>query len=418
MRWRRRQADERRVEQLLAGLDSVVTPPEDVELRALARKAAGAVRPATPVRPPRLHWVLAVAAALVVGSGFGFGVSAWKTPEGSAGTRFVGFGFLPAKGWTVVQSGAAGATAATAIAANVPLHPDDAADGVPLATLASLPPSGVVVVATFALRGALESDVSFPARRLPLRFADAGKASAFDDPLASSPRLSHFRLRAGVGAYNVDARIYFGGGPSAGMIAAAQGQLNRLLVGSERITIATRDRVLRRGQPYVTLFGSLENAKPDEQVTIEGKECGPHAPFFRPWGPAARTRLGGGWSTPAFIQTTTAFRARSGDALSAVVTVQARAGVFLQPIGSARQFEVRVGGVANFWRKRVDIERYDPRLGTWSKVRSVVLTESRGQYSAAKFTVRVPRGTLIRAVFPLSQARPCYLAGYSQLVRA
>ena len=29
----------------------------------------------------------------------------------------------------------------------------------------------------------------------------------------------------------------------------------------------------------------------------------------------------------------------------------------------------------------------------------------------------VPKGTSIRAVLPLAQAKPCYLAGYSNIVR-
>ena len=38
-------------------------------------------------------------AALLVGA-FGFGLGAWRTPSGVAGTNFVGVGFVPAKGWT------------------------------------------------------------------------------------------------------------------------------------------------------------------------------------------------------------------------------------------------------------------------------------------------------------------------------
>lgn len=67
-----------------------------------------------------------------------------------------------------------------------------------------------------------------------------------------------------------------------------------------------------------------------------------------------------------------------------------------------------------FWRKRVLFQRFDRRLGTWATVRRVVLTEYTG-YTA--FTASVPKGCLVRVVLPLSQARPCYLAGYSPLLR-
>jgi hypothetical protein len=38
-------------------------------------------------------------------------------------------------------------------------------------------------------------------------------------------------------------------------------------------------------------------------------------------------------------------------------------------------------------------------------------------FGSAEFSTAVPRGTLVRAVFPLSQARPCYLAGCSNQIR-
>src|SRR5918992_4365987 len=95
-------------------------------------------------RRPKLRrrWSVALVAALVlVGSALGFGLGSSLTPSGSAGTTFAGFGFLPASGWTVVQSGTIDSSgAATAIAATVPLHPDDAAGAVPRSTVRSLSP--------------------------------------------------------------------------------------------------------------------------------------------------------------------------------------------------------------------------------------------------------------------------------------
>jgi hypothetical protein len=184
----------------------------------------------------------------------------------------------------------------------------------------------------------------------------------------------------------------------------------------EQVTISARASVVRLNIPYASLFGSIESGKAGELVTIEGKECGPHTGFFRAIA-SARTDDGGGWSTQAFMRVTTVFRATWGDDASAEVTVRARAAVSLTR-HSARRFEVGVGGVASFWRKRVVIQRYDRRLGTWVRLRSVVLTKSGYAGSAsAMFRASLPKGTLIQAVLPRSQARPCYLAGYSSLVR-
>lgn len=369
-------------------------------------------------RPFHLRWAIAVAAALLVGSGFGFGVGTRGDSDGRAGTRFVGLGFLPAKGWTVVQSEAAGTTAARAIAANVPLDPDDEADGVPYATLETLPPHGVVVFATLTIRGDLIADVDFPARGLPLRFSDAKRISALQDPAGSPRGLSRYRLQAGVGAYNVDAWIYFGSAPSAGTRAGVQQQLNRLVVASQQVTLAARPSVVRWGTP-VRLFGSVASGRSDEVVTIEIKECGVPSTVFREI-TGTHTGDGGAWSLEAGLRTTTTLRARSGGDTSAEVTVRQRPYVQLSH-RSGRRFDVFVRALSSFWRRPVLIQRFDRRTGKWLKVRSVVLTESAGTgitaVSSASFRASIPRRTLIRAVFPRSQARPCYLAGYSNLLR-
>jgi hypothetical protein len=399
--------DERRLEALLAQVAGSPSPDEE-ELRALARTAASTPRVPTRGTPHRLRSALAVGTALLLGVGVGVGVSAWRTAEGTAGTNFVGVGLLPAEGWTVVQFEAAGPAASTAIAANVPLDPDDPPGVTPHATLSKLPERGVVVVSTFGLRGEAEREPLFPLRRLPLKFADAEEEAAASPP--------GYRLRAAVGAYNVDAAIYFGGRPSAASVAAVQRQLNRLFAAAERVTIATRERVLRKGQTFVNLFGSVSTDKADEVVTLEGKECGPHAPSFVPWGIPPVTRAGGGWSITTHIRTTTSYRAKWAGATSAPVTVWARPWVRLRSRGAGR-YEAEAGGHANFWSKRVQIQLRNPRLGTWTTLRTVVLDTSRGTFAESTFTLKLPRGRLIRAVLPLSQARPCYLAGFSVPLR-
>ena len=408
--------------ELLKDLGRETTEPDEESVsRArtlLRRRIEDASRGRRLWRPFHLRWALAVAAALLVGSGFGFGLGTRDGSDGRASTRFVGLGFLPAKGWTVVQSEAVGTTAARAIAANVQLDPDDEADGVPYATLETLPPHGVVVFATLTIRGDLVADVDFPARGLPLRFADATRIAAFQDPAVSSRSLSRYRLQAGVGAYNVDAWIYFGSAPSAGTRAGVQQQLNRLVVASQQVTLAARPSVVRWGTP-VRLFGSIASGRSDEAVTIEIKECGVPSTFFRE-SIGTHTHDGGTWSVETGMRTTTTFRARSGGYTSAEVTVRQRPYVQVSHRGG-RRFDVFVRALSSFWRKQVLIQRYDRRLGTWLKVRSVVLTETAGSgitaVTSASFRASIPRRTLVRAVFPRTQARPCYLAGYSNLLR-
>jgi hypothetical protein len=163
----------------------------------------------------------------------------------------------------------------------------------------------------------------------------------------------------------------------------------------------------------VTLFGSVDNRRAGEDVKIQAKDCG--LDFFRVVS-GAITEAGGGWSTFYSLPgPTTTLRAVWKGATSAEVTIRKRAVVTLRR-PSAGRFQVRASGRL-VWRKRVFIQSFDRRLGTWQAVKSVVLTESRGRLALATFTVRLPKGTLVRAVFPRSQAGPCYLTGASNSLR-
>jgi len=426
MKRKRDDIEERRVEQLLARLRRSAPTVPDHELRALARSAAAESRPsdlaygAPARRRLRLRWAVAAAAvALLVGSGLGFSLGSSVTPSGSARSNFVGLGFLPARGWTVVQTGTFDATGrARAIATNVALDPQDDLRETPLATLESLPERGVLIHVTFATRGDPGVDVMFPTRELPLQ-ATAARSVPAAMPLAKG--LAQYRLRAGIGGYNVDARIYFGAGPSpANRLATVQKQLNRLVVASERVTIFARPSIASSKDP-VTLFGSVDNRKANEVVEIQAKDCGQtafHAAI------AVRTEEGGRWSTefPGGISSTV--RAVWMGEASPQVTVRVRAWLQLRQLPASRTFAVAVVAARQFWHRRVVVQRFDRRLGTWSRVKTVLLTEqgafpgSGAIKTSARFTVPVPKGTPVRVVLPLSQARPCFLAGVSNTWRA
>ena len=123
---------------------------------------------------------------------------------------------------------------------------------------------------------------------------------------------------------------------------------------------------------------------------------------------------------------TTTLRAVWKGTRSATVTVQDRAWVQLS--GRPRTakgfgFEVAVRSRLQFWKRHVVIQRLDRSVGQWRDMKKVVLTETDAAsgstfvWSSAEFSTVVPRGTLVRAVFPRSQAGPCYLAGFSNQLR-
>ncbi|MBA2641689.1 MAG: hypothetical protein H0U82_02015 [Actinobacteria bacterium] len=370
-----------------------------------------------PSRPGLRRTGVVAAGALLVGSGLGFGFASSLTPSGSAGTPFAGTGFLPVRGWSVIQSGTVDANGASrAIAANVPLRPEDDLQDVPYATLESLPAGGVVIVATFTTRGDPGADFAYPVRVLPLTIAAAVPATG--DRLPVPRELGQYRLQAGVGGTNVDARLYFGSAqPSSRQLAAAQRQLNRLSVASDRVTIFARPTIA--DTTPVTVFGSVDNGRAGEAVTIQAKDCG--SDFFRVFA-GAETRDGGGWSTLVYPRITTTLRAIWNDSASSQVTIRRRASVFFDKLRRGSGFRVGAGGMRSFWRKKVVIQRRQG--GDWRHAKTVVLSDSlgggtpnSGSWSQAEFTLSVPKGTLIRAVVPLSEVRPCYLSGVSRTVR-
>jgi hypothetical protein len=185
--------------------------------------------------------------ALLVGSGLGVGAASWVTPSGSAAGNRIGLGFLPASGWTVLQSGsdATSARPAYAIAANVPLRAGDVpySSGLPYATLLELPRQGIVVVATFTLPRHESWIRQLPARTLPLRMRDATPYIEFGAEIRPERPLGEYQLRANVNGRDVDLVFFFGRPePSRAQIAAAQRQLDRLVVQPTRAAPSVEQR--------------------------------------------------------------------------------------------------------------------------------------------------------------------------------
>jgi hypothetical protein len=187
---------------------------------------------------------------------------------------------------------------------------------------------------------------------------------------------------------------------------------------SAQITLAVQPTIIRTSD-RMTIFGSLSSGKAGEKVTIQFKACGLLPSQFRD-AFETTTRAGGGFSLeelrPFNLGVSGVYRAVSGAEISAEIRVQQRAAVYMRPLSGGR-FQVWAGGKVSFWRRFVLLQRFERRRGVWITLRRLVLTESfAGSYSA-RFRPRVPMGTQLRAVLPLSQARPCYLAGYGPIFR-
>lgn len=322
----------------------------------------------------------AVAAALLLGSGFGFGLGTWLTPSGGASRNLAGLGFLPERGWTVVQRAGANPGTTTAVASR----------------------AGIVVSVTSNPRGDPAEDVRYPVRELPLRVTDA-------QPSKSEP--DRLELRAGIGGYNIAARVSFSTAPTPSALAATQRQLDRLVVAAQRVTIAVRPTISSLSVPYVRVFGTIDSGRAGESVTIQAKEC--MNTFFRVYA-GASTEEGGTWWQGIYPSISMKLRAVWNNETSAEVTFRQRVYVRLRQRGATRFELVVSGSQTRFYGKPANIQQFDVRLGRWQVVKRVRL----GNDYATNFTLRVPKGTRLRAAFASTQAKPCYVGATSSVIRA
>jgi hypothetical protein len=207
--------------------------------------------------------------------------------------------------------------------------------------------------------------------------------------------------------------------PAVVFAVALAAALGLALGGSSPEVTLSAQPLIIRADARVTLVGQISSGAANEYVAVQGKECGVPGTGFRSVA-GALTTAGGAWSAqPQYLQSTTKLRAAWKSYRSPVVTVQVRAGVDLSE-RSGHRWHVGVGGIGRFDGKRLFVQRFDTGSRTWRRVTTVVVeTSSYGGY-AEKNDVRlhVPKGTTLRAVLPLAEAKPCYLAGYSALVRA
>jgi len=209
---------------------------------------------------------------------------------------------------------------------------------------------------------------------------------------------------------------------AAVLVGSLGSDLGPAQAAAPRVTILALPTVHERAQ-VVALLGSAEGARASELVTIEAKDCGDTA-FRNVY--EAHTDSRGGWTLQIAPTITTTLRAVWKNARSVAVTVQDRPWVQLSirpRTATGFGFGVAVRSELQFWKRHVVIQRLDRTVGRWRDMRKVVLTETGAApgspfvWSSAEFSTAVPSGTLVRAVFPLSQARPCYLAGYSNQLR-
>jgi hypothetical protein len=152
---------------------------------------------------------------------------------------------------------------------------------------------------------------------------------------------------------------------------------------------------------------------------LEARDCGQS--LYRQVA-RVETAVGGRWVWPYFTPGISArIRATWNGRTSAPVRVRDRAYVEVRQTG-ARAFSASVRAKMSFEGRRVQLQRFDPARG-WMSVTSARLTTggappgSSYVFSTGRLTASVPAESLVRGFFASAQARPCYLAGRSNLLR-
>jgi hypothetical protein len=163
----------------------------------------------------------------------------------------------------------------------------------------------------------------------------------------------------------------------------------------------------------LTISGALTGGRGTQLVNIEAKECGVPGSFHVAGG--ATTSASGSFSNSTSLGpgVTTKYRARWREVVSNVVVVHVAPRLDLQSNGHV--FTVAVSG-SGYWRgKRITLQRL--ASGRWMTIRVLTLRDTFGNGGLVSGRVRLPKRTLVRAVLPRTQARPCFLPAVSTTVR-
>lgn len=181
---------------------------------------------------------------------------------------------------------------------------------------------------------------------------------------------------------------------------------------AEPPTISANVSIVGRATPLI-LSGTVPSGAEGESVVVEAKDCG--GSFYRAFG-GATTTPGGVWSYRGWVRTSTTFRAKWKGAVSTPVLVRQRAQAYLGRIGRTRIFLATVYSHTQPMDGRVvRLERLTP--SGWVLVRTAKLRTAHGRSPEARFRV-VQKGLQLRVFVPESSAKPCYVAGVSQIVRS
>jgi len=298
------------LERLLRDARDSLPFPDDEATSSVRSRVLG------PIRPSRrqARGLVLVGAMLIAAVVFGITAGSLRAPAGTAAREPAVLGFVPQPGWFALQSPppAVPGQQTVAVAANTPFSRDDTIhglvepSGLPYSTLLSLPPNGIVVVASMTPEAGLHltptlANAMYPRAELPLQVRDGVSYLQWGAQVRPDQPLAQYQLRARIGRYDVDVVTYFGvSHPTEAQLDAAQQQLDGLVIRSanrpQRASVPTSSTtaagaVIDRTYTCSTTFlGGLRELKNRAHAGIRGGSGWLKLPYA--------VAGSGGWAAP------------------------------------------------------------------------------------------------------------------------
>jgi hypothetical protein len=190
---------------------------------------------------------------------------------------------------------------------------------------------------------------------------------------------------------------------------------------------ATQDTLSLSANPTLVVYGkttvvsgTLAPAKANQNVTVQGQECG--KPNYAKVA-TAKTSSTGAYTATVTPTVNTNYQAKLKATLSSVVAVKVVPVVQLTRVARG-SFTVKVTAGQSLTGKTVVFQRYSKVKKRWVRVKRVTLTTATAgtpkptMVTSSSFKAKVARTTRVRVLLTTAQASPCYVGTRSNVVRA
>jgi hypothetical protein len=200
-----------------------------------------------------------------------------------------------------------------------------------------------------------------------------------------------------------------------GALAAGAGAATQ----ATTLSIAANPSLVVYGKTTV-VSGTLSPAKANQNVTVQGQECG--KPNYAK-AATAKTSSTGAYTTTITPTVATNYQAKLKATVSAAVAVKVKPVVKLTKVARG-SYTAQVTAGQSLTGKVVRFQRYSKLKKRWLGVKKVTLTTATAgttkptMVTSAAFKAKVARRSRVRLLLPTAQAAPCYVGAVSNVVRA